>query len=110
MVVDNVHFISKIGAGVGWLFANAVVGAQETSSCHSTWGAVEAGQEDHRDEPGPGDQDQVILLVATNLRAQAEFNPRAFHGEVAAPDASVYRRRKSPVTGLPWPQQRGGRE
>ena len=56
------------------------------------------------------DQDQVILLVATNLRAQAEFNPRAFHGVVAAPDASVYRRRKSPVTGLPLPQQRGGRE
>ena len=56
------------------------------------------------------DQDQVFLLVATNLRAQAEFNPRAFHGVVAAPDASVYRRRKSPVTGLPLPQQRGGRE
>ena len=59
---------------------------------------------------GTEDQDQVILLVATNLRAQAEFNPRAFHGVVAAPDASVYRRRKSPVTGLPLPQQRGGRE
>jgi hypothetical protein len=44
------------------------------------------------------DQDQVFLLVATNLRAQAEFNPRAFHGVVAAPDAPVYRRRKSPVT------------
>ena len=56
------------------------------------------------------DQDQVFLLVATNLRAQAEFNPRAFHGVVAAPDASVYRRRKSPATGLPLPQQRGGRE
>ena len=58
----------------------------------------------------PQDQDQVILLVATNLRAQAEFNPRAFHGVVAAPAASVCRRRKSPVTGLPLPQQRGGRE
>jgi hypothetical protein len=53
---------------------------------------------------------KFFLLVATNIRAQAEFNPRVFHGVVAAPDASVYRRRKSPVTGLPLPQQRGGRE
>ena len=53
---------------------------------------------------------KFFLLVATNLRAQAEFNPRAFHGVVAAPDASVCRRRKSPATGLPLPQQRGGRE
>ena len=42
------------------------------------------------------DQDQVILLVATNLRAHAEFNPRVFHGVVAAPDASVCRRRNRP--------------
>jgi hypothetical protein len=26
MVVGNVHFISKIGMDVGWLFVNAVVG------------------------------------------------------------------------------------
>jgi hypothetical protein len=34
-------------------------------------------------------QVQVIILVATNLRAQAESNPRVRHGVVAAPDASV---------------------
>jgi hypothetical protein len=44
------------------------------------------------------DQDQVFLLVATNLRAQAEFNPRAFHGVVAAPDASFL----DMVPGVPF--------
>jgi hypothetical protein len=37
-----------------------------------------------------GVQVRVIILVATNLRAQAEFNSQVVHGVVAAPDASVY--------------------